>query len=408
MMRWNNSTQNTGPPLLALRLRTPYAGEIMMNRILRVCLPAAMLFVLLPGVAAARTAAAPTCGATITTSITLHAALNCSAGGTNGLNVGANGIVIKLNGFSIIGAGGADGYYGIYNNGYNNVRVNGRNKITGKNGKIRNFAYDYVSSNAQGERVANVRLVLDGSKNYVGLSTHYGTGNIYSYDTVTNAANGFEVSGSGNKFVHNTLTGNGNGASVGAAFNDTWTANNFSYNAGIGYYHYLYDGTTTLTGNTASHNGNVGFQLVCGSGHAVVKNNIANYNGGGGISSIGNDVYCSPSTFTGNKTNRNVGAGIFSQNEANATFNLNRANANTTYGFAFAVPFGYVITANASNGNGSDGVYLYATSGSSPSQVANNSSSSNGGYGYNADALVTGSGNTGSTNTSGLFNNVSG
>jgi len=76
-----------------------------MRRILWFCMPAALLFALVPGGAAAKTAAGPSCGATITKSITLKANLDCSAGGMNGLNVGKSGIVINLNGHSIIGAG---------------------------------------------------------------------------------------------------------------------------------------------------------------------------------------------------------------------------------------------------------------------------------------------------------------
>jgi len=366
-----------------------------------------VLFVLLPGSAAAKTASAPSCGGVITTSITFHANLHC--GGT-GLVVGANGIVIKLNGFSIIGGGGASGYAGISNPGYSNVTVNGHNNVTGKNGTISNFYYDYLSQQAHGETVTKVHFVLDGSKAFFGLYIYGGSGNTYSYDTVKNAYYGFVVNSTvDDKFAHNTLTGNQYGGAEQLAQHSTWTANNFSYNTGVGYVADSSSGTTILTGNTSTHNGTSGFYLNCGgAGNAVVKNNTANYNGGDGVTSLSCYSGSFVSTFTGNKTNHNVGAGISSSLDVNATFNLNTANANTTYGFSFAYPSGYAITQNVSNGNGSDGVYVYTSNTYFPSLVSYNSSSSNGGYGYNADNLVNGSHDSGSANTAGLFNNVSG
>ena len=380
-----------------------------MKRVLLFCLPAAMLFVLLPAAATARTATVLSCGDTITTSITLHANLNCSAFAGNGLNVGASGIVIRLNGYSIIGGGGAYRYSGISNVGYNNVIVNGHNIVTGKNGTIRNFYYDYYSEDAQGETVTKVHFVLDGRQNYYGLYTWGGGVNTYSYDTVKNAAYGFFMNmENGDKFAHNTLTGNQVGGLDQLSAGATWTANLFSYNTAWGYVEAA-DLSTILTGNTSSHNGDAGFHLICnGSTTVVVKYNTATYNGGDGV----NSSYCYSgsfaSTFTGNKTNHNAGAGISSTYDVNAKFNLNTANANTINGFSFLYPAGYAITKNVSNGNGKDGVY-FSTGGSYfPSLVSYNSSSSNGDYGYNADALVSGSHDTGSTNTLGLFNNVSG
>ena len=371
-----------------------------------------MLFVLLPGAATATTASALTCGATITTSITFHANLNCSAIPGPGLIIGASGIVIKLNGFSIIGPGGAaGGYTGIANYGYSNVTVNGHNSVTGKNGKIRNFYYGYYSQNAQAEKVSKVVFVLDGSKNYYGLYTNAGSGNTYSYLTAKNAYLGFAVySSAGDKFTHNTLTGNQYGAIEQSSLNDTWTANNFSYSTTYGYEDDA--ASTTLTGNTSSHNGGSGFLLNCNGGiTVVVKYNTALYNGGDGVTSS----YCSGSggssafsTFTSNKTNHNVGAGISSTFDVNAKFSLNTANANTGNGFIFYYPHGSVITQNVSNSNISGGVYFATAGVYFPSLVSYNSSSSNGDYGFNADALVSGSHDTGTGNILGLFNNVSG
>jgi len=362
------------------------------------CLSAAVFFVLLPGAAGAKTAAAPKCGATITTSITLHANLNCSAGGTNGLNVGKNGIVINLNGHSITGAYSPDAHVGIFNNGFQ--------KITIKNGTIKKFYNGYTSLNAVGEQVTRVHFVGIGNN---GLDIESGSGGSYSYDTVTKAQIGiYTNSGSGGKFSHNTLTGNGYGAFEGYSLGNTWTANNFSHSTTDGYFDGY--GSTVLTGNISSYNSSgLGFHLYCnGLGTAVVTKNTANYNGTHGIFSHCPALNGKHSNFSGNTASHNTGIGIYSYQEAQATFIGNTANSNTAQGFYFASPDGCVIKMNTSNGNSADGVYFQTGNSFFPSQVATNSSSSNGGYGYNADYPVVGSGDSGSTNTFGLFFNVSG
>jgi len=369
-----------------------------MRRVFWLCLPAAVFFVLLPGAAGAKTAAAPTCGATIKMSITLHANLNCSAGGTNGLNVGKNGIVINLNGHSIIGAGAAGGQTGIYNNTFQ--------KVTVENGTIKNFYTGYSSISAVGEKVTHVHVV---GRSTNGLYISYGSGGTYSYNTVKNAQIGVNTySVSGAKFAHNTLTGNGYGADESYSHGSTWTANDFSHSTTEGYLDV--SGSTVLTGNTSSYNSGLGFQLSCnGQGTAVVKNNTANYNKNlGGIYSHCSALNGHHSNFSGNAASHNAGYGIYSDDEVQATFSGNTANSNTTYGFYFNKPDGYVITMNTSNSNAASGVYFRTESSFFPSQVAKNSSSTNGGYGYSADAPVLGSGDSGSKNTAGLFFNVSG
>lgn len=370
-----------------------------MRRVLWFCLPAAVLFVLLPGAATAKTAAAPSCGDTILTSITLTANLDCSAGGTNGLNVGANGIVIDLNGHSITGGGGGNGYAGIYNPGFSNVIV--------KHGTIRNFFYGYSSANAQGEAVRNLTVVLDGVQRYYGLYIRGGSGGTYSHNTVTNAYMGVGTTGAiGNTFAYNTLTGNYYGASEDSSQNERWTWNKFSHSTEDGYAER--SGSTSLTYNVSSHNGSNGFNLYCGtSATVVVKYNTANYNPTNGITSAQCFTLSSHSLFRGNKTNHD-GIGILSYQDVNARFILNIANLNTTNGFYLHRPYGYVFTKNVSNSNGGDGVYFYTGSLFFPSLVTLNTSSSNGGYGYSADLPVTGTGNHGTLNALGLRHNLSG
>src|SRR5205823_4290750 len=91
-------------------------------------------FVFAVGPAGATTKALPSCGGVLTASLHLTADLDCSAGGSDGLDIGADGIVVDLNGHTITGGGGADGYFGVNGAGHSNVTV--------KNGRIVNFKYD--------------------------------------------------------------------------------------------------------------------------------------------------------------------------------------------------------------------------------------------------------------------------
>src|SRR4051794_18038055 len=90
---------------------------------IRRTLPIAALTALafaIPSVAQATTVH---CGETVRKDVILKKDLDCSAGGTGGLVVGADGITIDLNHHSITGAGGPDGYEGIENDGYNDVTI---------------------------------------------------------------------------------------------------------------------------------------------------------------------------------------------------------------------------------------------------------------------------------------------
>src|SRR5438270_361477 len=93
---------------------------------------AALAVAVAVGGAAARSQTVPACGDTITANLLLTGDMNCSGGGTNGLDVGASGITLNLNGHTITGGGGSNGYFGIYVGDYNHVKV--------INGTIKNFS----------------------------------------------------------------------------------------------------------------------------------------------------------------------------------------------------------------------------------------------------------------------------
>jgi parallel beta-helix repeat protein len=372
----------------------------MMRRVLWFCVPPALLFALLPGFASAKTAAGPSCGATITKSIKLKANINCTGGGLNGLVVGKNGIVIDLNGYTITGAGGANHYYGIYNNGHNNVTV--------ENGTIKNFYYDYYSEYAHHETVTKVTFVLDGTQSYDGLYAGYGGANTYSHNTVSNGYYGFYAySEAGDTFTHNSLRHNDYAVYDEYSQHETWMSNDFSYSTDQGYYNDY--GSPILIGNASSHDGSDGFYIDCDEdGYAVVKNNIAKYDGGRGIYSY----YCyssgyETSLFTGNTTNHDS-YGIYSTYDWKAKFSGNTADSNSKNGFYFYEPSGYVITKNTSDDNALSGVLFYTNDYYYPHLFTKNSSSGNHSYGFESDYGLYGTHDTGKGNTHGLLYQVSG
>src|SRR5687767_8185206 len=76
-------------------------------------------------------AAQPVCGQVLMANTTLTGDLDCSAVNSDGLRLGKDGIVLDLNGYTIIGFAGAGDDRGAYPIDVNHTKV--------KNGTIRDF-----------------------------------------------------------------------------------------------------------------------------------------------------------------------------------------------------------------------------------------------------------------------------
>ena len=96
--------------------------------------------------APAAAAANPACGATLTSSVKLTSDMSCSG---TALTVGKSGITINLNGHTITGSGYDNGYYGVYNDGYN--------KVTVENGTITDYEYDLYDEYTTGAKVVDLK-----------------------------------------------------------------------------------------------------------------------------------------------------------------------------------------------------------------------------------------------------------
>jgi hypothetical protein len=161
-------------------------------------LPVAAVAALAFAVTPAAQAAAPKCGDTVTKDVTLTADLDCSAGGTNGLYVGRDGVTIDLNHHKIIGAGGSDGYEGIENDGYNDVTI--------ENGTVQGFKDQILLNDVVGNTVSHVYLRPSSVGYYNGLLLNNGSGTRIVDSKVNNANLSMQAkSGSANVFLRNTF-----------------------------------------------------------------------------------------------------------------------------------------------------------------------------------------------------------
>ena len=100
--------------------------------------------------APAAAAANPACGATLTSSVKLTGDMSCSG---TALTVGKPGITINLNGYTLSGSGELNGYYGVYNDGYN--------KVTVENGTIEDYDYGLLDEYTTGAKVVDLKANHD-------------------------------------------------------------------------------------------------------------------------------------------------------------------------------------------------------------------------------------------------------
>jgi hypothetical protein len=232
-----------------------------------------------PGVAGAN----PTCGSTVTHSVTLTADMSCPA--SSGILVGKSGITVNLNGHTIAGPTSGT-YYGVYDSGYARVTI--------ENGTVQNF-YDgvhveYSSQSkilkikAHGAQEAGIAYwySLDGVVDHSGAS-HNATEGIYLYEnTNVNATN--------STATHNSTYG-------------------------------LYDYYSAATHNhvTASNNGSYGFYIdypaaYTSSGPYVIENSTADSNGTAGFEVYDNlPQWQYQADLIGNTANNNTGYGFYAE-----------------------------------------------------------------------------------------------
>ena len=228
-----------------------------------------------PSVAAAN----PACGATAKHNVTLTGDMNCSASGTNGINVGKSGITINLNGHTLTGPGSNTCcLFGIEDSvGYD--------KVTLENGTVRDFYGAVQFYYTTGAQFLHVKAL----HNNEGLDVENSQDGVIDHSTVSNnVTNGIflientNVDVTSSKATHNGYDGVDDNESLGTLNHVTANANGgwgvyVDHPAWIGANYY------TIENSTANHNFQTGFQIAENYPtylyQAIVLDNTANDNG---------------------------------------------------------------------------------------------------------------------------------
>lgn len=265
-------------------------------------IPVALAVVL----AAPAAAQAVTCGQVVKDDLTLKSDLDCSAGGTAGLIVGANDITIDLGGKTIKGAGPEDNNEGILNEGHDNVTI--------KNGVVTSFKDQVYFSNVAKNRVTKLSLRAGTPGVGNGVYSSYGTGNRFVGNRIFNPNYGFQlINGSQNTIAGNKIIEANRGVfttneafddisdNVSKGFSISTTAfysqadyrNTYENDVADGGYQGFYVNMprgVLINGARANDNGYAGIYVdstaTCGSCSAAVKHSEASKNSEYGIYAV--------------------------------------------------------------------------------------------------------------------------
>ena len=275
----------------------------------------------------AHASAAQECGATITSDVTLTESL--TGCGDTGLVIGADDVVLDLNGHTIAGVG-AEGSVG--------VEAVGRARVTVKNGTIKGFARGVQFEDATWSHILNNTLrsvVITGSSDTavsnntisgggVRASSSYRTS--ITSNTIDGAETGVAIDHSSDTLVErNQVTANGRG--VTAFFGGGATIRQNTVNANQSEGIFVVRTTANVEGNTANQNGTVG--IASSDSHGQYTNNIVNKNGWAGLSISDSQLdHMQFFTVGGNVANANGEYGIWVRAPGAVVEVKNRARAN--------------------------------------------------------------------------------
>ena len=284
------------------------------------------------------------CGDTVTHDVTLTASLT---GCSTGLVVGADGITIDLNGFSIEGVG-ADGSVGI--------EANGRSGVAVRSGKVRGFATGvrYVSTVRSTISGLTIRDTVNGI--FVGHSFVLPSidANVVSWNIVKGGETGITSFGQGDQTLWNKVVGaSRNGIFVRGSITlgiASLVANNRVSEGEVGIFQF--DCTADLVENTITDNRSDGVRQW--DSHSTLVDNRVTHNGGNGI--IGADTHA---LYRQNVTNSNAGHGLFFNDvfgDHGHFMEVTRHTANENGGYGIFTPLQGVVDGgkNRAHGNGSD------------------------------------------------------
>jgi hypothetical protein len=351
---------------------------------------------LLGAVPVAVFAAQPACGDTLTSNTTLTANLDCSGYSGDALTMGANRVVLNLNGHTITGNTGDDSYDGVETNGYNKTVI--------KNGTIANFGYGVDIEESNQTLVKNLTIVGDGSDPY-GIYAYQGVGNMIRNVHMTNVYYGLYATDGANLSLLNSTIDTTYDAVYTEYESQDLFQNNVITSSGADYGFYDdYGGSNRYIGNSVTGTSSYAFYLDCDSyGKVILTDNVASDNDGYGFyvyECYGDTTTWAPgsgSMISGNRAINNGDYGFYDYYSVNATWMYNVSNRNGEYGFYFDYPGGDIIKYNKANHNGSSGFDIEDNYGAGYYNVqvfSRNSANWNDGYGFYAGYGAPGKYNT--------------
>jgi hypothetical protein len=218
------------------------------------------------------------CGQTVTVSVALTADMSCP--GSDGLDVGANGIVVNLNGHTIIGNGTNDG---VLDSGHTGVVV--------ENGVVKNFGFGVLLFGGASGTVTNVRSENNTTVDIDAVGNNISISGDYAFDSNF----GIEIGqGSGDKVTGNWAAGNASAGFFVDSPTGVSVSGNKATNNGTGI-EMVNNVTGLLSGNVADGNSGSGIFLFNNVGSGVksgltASNNRAAFNGQYGITSNPGDA----------------------------------------------------------------------------------------------------------------------
>ncbi len=164
-----------------------------------------------------------TCGSTITQSVTLEADLDCTNSGTDGIDIGANNIVLDCAGHTITGPFSSQGSTGL-----DGISLTGVSGVTVTNCHVTSFDNGFVMLSSNNKLVGN---------------------------TADNNGDGFYIESSSDNMIGDTADNNGGNDFVVFSSNNNQLDNNKAIgNTGLGYDDTTIGSGTAGTANTYNDN----------------------------------------------------------------------------------------------------------------------------------------------------------
>jgi hypothetical protein len=214
------------------------------------------------------------CGSTITTNKKLHHNVHCSA---SGITIGADGIVLNLNGFTLSGTQAASSV-GVFSTGHSAFTI--------KNGTVSHFENGIVLDNSSTVTVSRVHANRNGRNGIVIQGGSSGV-TVKRSTAAHNITDGFDITDSPNNEIMNSTASrniqDGFDVSGSASTGDSLTGDHASHNTAHGFIVELSPSSATLFSDVATRNIGDGITINNADTSNQVKDSTANFNQDDGI-----------------------------------------------------------------------------------------------------------------------------